>query len=77
MKDHVAVLFLTPSHNVAGQEPGPLRFYNREWKKEVIDRRVGKIIARNSRAAGLYNVTVKDVDGRYVLVRLAHEAAGG
>ena len=25
----------------------------REWKKEVIDRRVGKIMAKNSRAAGL------------------------
>jgi transposase len=36
----------------------------RKWKKEVIDRRLGKIMAKNSRAAGLYDVTVKQVDGR-------------
>ncbi len=36
----------------------------RRWKKEVIDRRVGKIMARNSRAAGLYEVTVMDNRGR-------------
>jgi transposase len=36
----------------------------RRWKKEVIDRRIGKIMAKNSRAAGLYRVTVKEVDGR-------------
>jgi transposase len=36
----------------------------RKWKKEVIDRRVGKIMAKNSRAAGLYHVTVKEADGR-------------
>ena len=39
----------------------------RKWKKEVIDRRVGKIMAKNSRAAGLYNVTVKDASGRAVV----------
>lgn len=39
----------------------------RNWKKEVIDRRVGKIMAKNSRAAGLYDVTVKKVDGRVVV----------
>ncbi len=39
----------------------------RKWKKEVIDRRVGKIMARNSRAAGLYEVTVHEVDGRPVI----------
>jgi len=39
----------------------------RKWKKEVIDRRVGKIMAKNSRAAGLYNVTVKDADGRAII----------
>jgi len=39
----------------------------RQWKKEVIDRRVGKIMAKNSRAAGLYNVTVEEVDGRAVI----------
>ena len=39
----------------------------RKWKKEVIDRRVGKIMAKNSRAAGLYKVTVEEVDGRSVV----------
>lgn len=39
----------------------------RKWKKEVIDRRVGKIMSKNSRAAGLYKVTVKDVDGRAII----------
>lgn len=39
----------------------------RNWKKEVIDRRVGKIMAKNSRAAGLYDVTVKKVGGRVVV----------
>lgn len=39
----------------------------RKWKKEVIDRRVGKIMANNSRAAGLYEVTVREVDGRAVI----------
>ncbi len=36
----------------------------RKWKKEVIDRRVGKIMAHNSRAAGLFEVEVKQVGGR-------------
>jgi transposase len=36
----------------------------RKWKKEVIDRRVGKIMTKNSRAAGLYEVSVQEVDGR-------------
>src|SRR3990172_799873 len=36
----------------------------RTWKKEVIDRRVGKIMTKNSRAAGLYEVSVQEVDGR-------------
>lgn len=39
----------------------------RKWKKEVIDRRIGKIMAKNSRAAGLYDVTVKEVAGRAVI----------
>jgi hypothetical protein len=38
-----------------------------KWKKEVIARRVGKIMAKNSRAAGLYNVTVKDIGGRAII----------
>lgn len=39
----------------------------RKWRKEVIDRRVGKIMAKNSRAAGLYEVTVGEVEGRAVV----------
>jgi len=39
----------------------------RKWKKEVIDRRVGKIMAKNSRAAGLYEVTVREADGRAII----------
>jgi len=44
----------------------------RKWKKEVIDRRIGKIMAHNSRAAGLFEVEVKQVaakqgDGRAVV----------
>jgi len=39
----------------------------RKWKKEVIDRRVGKIMAKNSRAAGLFEVAVQEVDDRAVI----------
>ncbi len=39
----------------------------RKWKKEVIDRRVGKIMARNSRAAGLYDVSVREFDDRAII----------
>jgi len=39
----------------------------RKWKKEVIDRRIGKIMAHNSRAAGLFEVDVKQVGGRVVV----------
>ena len=39
----------------------------RKWKKEVIDRRVGQIMAKNSRAAGLYEVVVEEMDGRAVV----------
>lgn len=39
----------------------------RKWKKEVINRRIGKIMARNSRAAGLFEVEVKQVAGRAVV----------
>ena len=34
----------------------------RRYQKETIDRRVGRIMARNSRAAGLYEVTVTQSD---------------
>jgi len=36
----------------------------RKYKKETIDRRVGSIMAKNSRAAGLFEVEVKETDGR-------------
>jgi transposase len=36
----------------------------RKWKKETIDRRIGRIMAKNSRAAKLFEVEVKQVDGR-------------
>jgi len=39
----------------------------RKWKKEVIDRRIGRIMALNSRAAALFEVEVKQVDGRTVV----------
>jgi transposase len=35
----------------------------RKWTKETIDRRVGKIMAKNSRAAGLFEVEVKQTAG--------------
>jgi transposase len=41
--------------------------WNRKWKKEVIDRRIGKIMAKNSRAAGLFEVKVKQTGGRAVV----------
>jgi transposase len=36
----------------------------RKWKKQVIDRRIGRILAKNSRAAALFEVEVKELDGR-------------
>ena len=37
----------------------------RKWKKEVIDRRLGSVMAKNSRAAGLFEVDVQEAtDGR-------------
>lgn len=37
----------------------------RKWKKEVIDRRVGRVLGRHSRAAGLFEVEVaEEPDGR-------------
>lgn len=47
---------------------------NRKWKKEAIDRRVGQIMAKNSRAAGLYEVAVEEVDGRAVVSWRKNEA---
>jgi transposase len=38
---------------------------NRKWRKEVIDRRVGRVMGKNSRAAGLFEVAVAESsDGR-------------
>lgn len=40
----------------------------RKWKKEVIDRRVGSVMAKNSRAAGLFEVDVRQTaDGRAMI----------
>jgi len=39
----------------------------RKYKKETIDRRVGSIMAKNSRAAGLFEVEVKETDGRTMI----------
>ena len=39
----------------------------RRYKKETIDRRVGSVMAKNSRAAGLFEVEVKETDGRTTL----------
>jgi hypothetical protein len=36
----------------------------RKWKKEVMDRRIGRVMAKNSRAAGLFEVDVSETDGR-------------
>jgi transposase len=37
----------------------------RKWKKEVIDRRIGRVMSQNSRAAGLFEVAVQETaDGR-------------
>jgi transposase len=37
----------------------------RKWKKEVIDRRLGRVMSQNSRAAGLFEVAVQETaDGR-------------
>ena len=39
----------------------------RKWKKQVINRRIGRIMAKNSRAAALFEVEVKQVKGRAVV----------
>jgi len=39
----------------------------RKCKKEVIDRRVGRIRCQNSRGAGLFDIVVKEEDGRAVI----------
>jgi transposase len=36
----------------------------RKCKKEVIDRRVGRIKSKNSRGAGLFDIKVEEIDGR-------------
>jgi len=39
----------------------------RKWKKQDIDRRIGRIMAQNSRAAALFAVEVKEAKGRAVV----------
>ncbi len=47
----------------------------RKWKKEVIDRRVGRVMALNSRAAGLFDVEVtEDCGGRASIAWQKQEA---
>jgi transposase len=47
----------------------------RKWKKEVIDRRVGRVMALNSRAAGLFDVEVSEGrDGRASITWQKQEA---
>lgn len=45
----------------------------RRYKKETIDRRVGRIMAKNSRAAGLFEVEVKQAGGRTTVSWLKKE----
>ena len=47
----------------------------RKWKKEVIDRRVGRVMGNNSRAAGLFEVEVTEgSDGRAAITWQKKEA---
>jgi transposase len=58
----------------AGLEKVRASCEKRKWKKEAIDRRVGQIMAKNSRAAGLYEVAVEEIDGRAVVSWRKNEA---
>jgi hypothetical protein len=57
----------------AGLEKVRASCEKRKWKKEAIDRRVGQIMAKNSRAA-VYEVAVEEVDGRTVVSWRKNEA---
>jgi transposase len=47
----------------------------RTWKKETIDRRIGSVMAKNSRAAGLFEVEVAEAsDGRATITWRKNEA---
>jgi transposase len=47
----------------------------RKWKKETIDRRIGSVMAKNSRAAGLFEVEVDEAsDGRATITWQKNEA---
>ena len=47
----------------------------RKWKKETIDRRLGRLMSKNSRAAGLFEVDVKQAtDGRTSITWLKKQA---
>jgi len=47
----------------------------RKWKKETIDRRVGSVMSKNSRAAGLFEVDVRQgPDGRTSIIWRKKEA---
>jgi transposase len=40
----------------------------RKWKKEVIDRRIGRILSQNSRAAGLFEIEVTEAEDQRAVV---------
>jgi transposase len=40
----------------------------RKWTKETIDRRIGRILSKNSRAAGLFEIEIHQTDGQRVTV---------
>jgi len=47
----------------------------RKWKKEVIDRRIGAVLSKNSRAAGLFEVDIAEgPDGRATIAWRKKEA---
>jgi len=46
----------------------------RKYKKEVIDRRVGRIKSQNSRGAGLFDIKVEERDGRVMIAWTKRES---
>lgn len=47
----------------------------RKWKKEVIDRRIGRILSQNSRAAGLFKVEVTETEDQRAVVEWRKQEA--
>jgi transposase len=46
----------------------------RAWPAGVVERRIGRLLGQNSRAAGLFDVTVKEQDGRASVTWTINEA---